>query len=408
MVRMVCRIGTWFILPLAVGTAFGQDQISRIRAQVAERMARIPNYTCLETIDRTWYADESKGSRIIDRLRLEVATIEGREQFAWPGGGRVDSASLQEVLASGITKRGDFSGFLSAIFVSNSATYTLVGEQPAAVRPGIRYDYRMPRASPGWTLVRNAARATVGYHGSFWVEPETLELARLEVEADGIPPELTLSSATQAIDYGLVAVGAGVFLLPQTADMRLVDSQGLESRTVTRFANCRQFVAESTISYSEERSAEQAAVKSDAATALPAGLLLEVGLTTPIERKTAATGDLVAAQVREELKTKGRILVPKGAIVEGRILRLETGGTSDLLLVRFTGLRFGATQVRLRASVVRYRSYVPAWNPPLTDLGSSTWAPFTDPESPMQFRSGFEELPKGFPLTLLTELVPSE
>jgi len=402
MVRVV-----WMVVALAVGAAMGaEDRIARIRTQVADRTARIPNYTCLETIERLWYADDYATGKTIDRLRLEVAAIEGKEEFAWPGGSRFDSQDIQEILGRGVSKTGDFSGFLDHIFTSNAATYTLFGEEPAAIRPSIRYDYRVP-ASDGYLLFHGGARAVIGYHGSFWVDPETLDLLRVEIEGDEIPAALRTASAKLAIDYGPVAVGAGTFLLPQATDVRLIDNHGLASRTITRFSRCRQFLAESTISF-DERPSEQAAAAADPGAELPEGLTLEAELTTPIERKSAAIGDLVEALLRKEVKAKGGIVVPKGAVVEGRIVRLETRGSDppcDLLLLRFTKLRFGARQVRLRASVARYGTgySVPRGSPRSVERARLR----LDPHTPIQFWGGFVELPKGLALSLATEAVPA-
>jgi hypothetical protein len=399
-------LALWAILALAVGRAGGgDDEISRIRARVGERTGRTPNYTCLETVERRWYGDEFATSQVLDRLRFEVAVIEGQEQFSWPGGSRFDSQDLQEVVGHGVSKTGDFSGFLSHIFALDAAAYKRIGELEAAIQPAIRYDYRVP-ASSGYALGRNGVAAVVGFHGSFWVDPETLELSRVEIETEGIPPELHTSSARLAIDYGEVAVGAGSFLLPRATDVRLVSDRGLESRTITRFAQCRQFLAESSISF-EERPVEQVAKESDAGAELPAGVVLEVALTAPIDRKTAAAGDIVAAEVRKEAKVKGGIAVPKGAVVEGRIVRLETRGASiqpyDLLGLRFTKVRSGGGQIRLRAGAIQcgkgYR--VPAGLPREAANGLRG----IDPRGPLSFSGGFVELPKGLLLTLQTVAV---
>jgi hypothetical protein len=397
----------WLILPLLVGAARAADeQISRIRAQVAERTARTPNYTCLETIERRWFADEYPGSQVLDRMRFEVAVIDGQEQFSWPGGSRFDSQELQETLGRGVTKTGDFSGFLSHIFALDAPAYTRVGELTAAIRPAVRYDYRVP-ASSGYSLTRNGAQAVVGYHGSFWVDPATLELVRVEIESDGIPPALHTSSTTLAIDYGLVAVGAGSFLLPLATDVRMVSDRGLQSRTITQFSQCRQFLAESSISF-EDRPLQQASKTSDAAAGLPPGMILEVALTASIDRKTAAAGDVVKAEVRKEVRAKGGIVIPKGAVLEGRILRLETRGDAgqqrDLLAIRFTKVSAGSGQATLRASVTRcgtgYRAA------PGSPRGAADLLRHIDPRGPMSFWGGFVELPKGLALTLATEAVP--
>ncbi len=385
---------------LAVAVAAGQDPISYIRDRVAEVTARTPNYTCLETIQRRSYANRYKDSLIVDRLRLEVAVVEGREQFSWPGGGRLDPQELQEVAGRGVTKNGDFSGFLSCIFASDSASYRLVSEQAPASR-GTRYDYQVLRENSRYTVTANGISARVGFHGSFWVDPETLDLRRVEISADNLPPELQRSSADLAIDYALVAVGTGRFLLPKATEVRVVTDAGLENRTITDFSGCRQFLAESSISF-EERPLEQTKKKDDVADELPAGLSLDADLTSPINRLTASTGDAVEAELRREARTRSGLILPKGAVLEGRIVMLERHGINrpyDLLMLRFAALRIGGRRMRLQASTtagirggagpIGYRT-----------MGRS------DTTGPMVFWGGFMELAKGFGLTLRTEAVP--
>ena len=389
----------WTILTLAVGAAAsGEDQIPGIRARVAETTARIPNYTCLETIERRWYTDEFAEDRVADRVRIEVAVVDGKEQFSWPGGIPLDQRELEEILRRGVSKSGDFSGFLSGVFTSTFATYTLVGEQLGAIRRSVRYDYRVP-AQAGYLLNRDAAVAVVAYHGSFWVDPETLDLMRLEIEGDDIPPKLKMSSAKLAIDYERVAVGAGTFLLPRATDVRMAGTSGLEDRAVARFTGCRQFLAESSLSF-DDRPVAPAPIDNDPGAELPAGLNLDVVLAAPIVRKTAAVGDVVQAELRKEVKTKGGVMVPKGAVVDGRIVTLETHGSAqsaDFLRLRFTRIRFGAKQVRLRATVIKcgagYRAVA----------GLRPWAE----DGLLVSQGGFQELPKGLELALQTQAVPA-
>ena len=58
--------------------------LSHIREKMAGILLRQPNYTCTETVERT---RQSVGnhSRIEDTMRLEVALVDGKEMFAWPG-----------------------------------------------------------------------------------------------------------------------------------------------------------------------------------------------------------------------------------------------------------------------------------------------------------------------------------
>ena len=396
----------WLILSLAAGVAAGSDDpISKIRFKVAERTARIPNYTCLETIERSWYASDVPGSLIRDRMRFEVSVVEGIEQFAWPGGGPLDIYERQIILGRGLTKTGDFAGFLSAIFAPDAATFTPVGEETIGGRRAIRYDYCVPQERSRYTITQNGVSAGVGFHGSFWADPETLDLTRVELDADKIPREFKRRSVKIGIDYGLVAVGTGNFLLPQLTDASTVTDRKMENRTTTRFSQCRQFLAESSISF-EEKSVDQAAKPNEARAALPAGTILEATLATPILRKTAAIGDLVQAEVRKEIRSRNGVVVPQGAIVEGRIVLLEARGSrqpADALAVRFTKVRFGTSEVSLRARLVGcgaeyHGGFVgPRW---------AGGARYVNSQATMLFWGGFQALSPGLALTLETDAVP--
>jgi hypothetical protein len=55
----------------------------------------------------------------------------------------------------------------------------------------------------------------------------------------------------------------------------------------------------------------------------PASLTLTIGLETPLDLETAHVGDLISAKVQSAVKHKGVVIVPKGALVSGRLRRLE-------------------------------------------------------------------------------------
>jgi hypothetical protein len=379
----------------------GGDQLARIRAIVSERMARIPNYTCLETIDRRWHDGQGPDSLVTERVRLEVAAIEGKDQFSWPGGSRFDDRDIQAVAGHGLFQSGEFSVFPRTLFGSASTVFTFVGEQALDTRRAIRYDYRVPRRDASYALTVEGRHAFVGFHGSFWVDPATLDLVRLEAEADEIPASLRVAAAKTVIEYAPVAIGGGEFLLPRSTDSLLAKASGQEERNFTRYSRCREFAAESSISFEDEpaqRGPEQSAT---AIVELPPGTFLETELVTPIVRETSAVGDLVEARVLKNVTIgKGQVVAPQGAVVQGRIVRLETEGPLDTLALRFTTLRAGGNSVKLDASVARcigtYLSAEGKWQ-----RLSQEWRPSSEP-SVMHFRTGFQQLPKGLALRLRT------
>ena len=48
-------------------------------------MAQVPNYTCLETMERSQRWPRAKSFRPLDTVRLEVSNVDGKELLAWPG-----------------------------------------------------------------------------------------------------------------------------------------------------------------------------------------------------------------------------------------------------------------------------------------------------------------------------------
>lgn len=51
---------------------------------MAQTLAVQPNYTCLETVER-WVTPKNAKRTLQDRVRLEVALVDGKEMFSWPG-----------------------------------------------------------------------------------------------------------------------------------------------------------------------------------------------------------------------------------------------------------------------------------------------------------------------------------
>jgi hypothetical protein len=62
---------------------------------------------------------------------------------------------------------------------------------------------------------------------------------------------------------------------------------------------------------------------------VPAGLSLEAGLDRPIDSE-AAIGDAVSATVQREVRRGGTVVIPKGAVLRGRITRLERRVSNNL------------------------------------------------------------------------------
>jgi VWFA-related protein len=308
--------------------------LARIRQHMAGNLAGLPNYTCLETIDRT-VRTRAGEPLFADRLKAEVALIGGKEMFAWPGSSRFEYSSLDEMVTGGASGFGGFAGWTLAVFQSGQPTFSLAGEEALNGRRTLRLGFQVPLLGSGYRLRVAGREATAPYSGSAWIDAESMQVARIQVRAGetGLP----LQSAGQATDYARTRIGESEFLLPAASEMAIVDLEGNEHRNSIRFSGCRQYGAESSISFDAPATAAAAPVAGKEDLRLPAGVELNLRLETPIVFSSSAVGDAVTARLDRTVKAGG-IVMQKGAAVSGRIVRLEQVHRPDRHLV--VGLAF--------------------------------------------------------------------
>jgi hypothetical protein len=225
--------------------------LARIRQKMGQNLTRMPDYTCLETIERSTRPGASRPYRLEDTVRLEVAHVGTKELYSWPGAQKFEERGVAELVGAGMTSSGDFVLHLRAVFADASPTFTYRGEEETHGRRTVRYEYSIPQNLSGYRLRFGGRGAVVGCSGSFWADPETLEVVRLEVRAEDIPPDLPVLSAVTLIDYAKMRVGASEVMLPQRAELLMTDWLGRQSFNRTEFTLCRQYVGESVVIFVE-------------------------------------------------------------------------------------------------------------------------------------------------------------
>ena len=150
-------------------------------------LKRLPDYTCLQTIERTERGQNGK-TKLIDVIRMEVALVDGREFFAWPGSKKFDDTSIADMVKGGAIGNGNFALHAKAVFQSTSPRFQFAGEQVGdGGRTAYKWNFVVPQNLSGYEIGNFVDHAIAGYHGSFWADTTTLDVTRLEVYADDIP-----------------------------------------------------------------------------------------------------------------------------------------------------------------------------------------------------------------------------
>jgi hypothetical protein len=179
---------------LLAATATPQDLLppgilllSRVKRHVADELARLPNISCLETIQREYQPPNGK-VRPLDTVRLEVLTNGKTELYAAPGERKFSGNHPVQYVGSGVIGDGFFGLFLREVLVDGAVSYEYKGEEDLAGRRLARYNWRLPLLHSGHVFHLQEGTGTVGMRGSFWADPQTYDVVRLEMDAEDFPP----------------------------------------------------------------------------------------------------------------------------------------------------------------------------------------------------------------------------
>jgi hypothetical protein len=331
-------------LLLAVATAASTadsdaDQLfNKARAKVLDNTRRMPRYTCVETVSRSQYSPSDNPSdcqslvtmqRLVpargslmehDRLRLDVAVVESGEIFSWAGAGKFETTDVANLTGGGASGSGEFGSFLASVFgnATDAIRFTGLSNNFA------RYEYNVPLAKSTYHFHTNGPEKTVGYRGTFSVDPADGDLHQLIVEADQFTPADGVCRVQHVMNYTREKIGSGDFLLPEVSTMDALYTNGIETLNETRYSDCREYVGESTIHFDDVDAAAGTAASKAALQPLPPKVRLLIGLSKPIRTETAAAGDAVdGVLLRDVTGKKLGAMARVNDRVHGRILRLQ-------------------------------------------------------------------------------------
>lgn len=355
-----------FFAPLLLGAVCaaqtGDPRLAAIIERMADNLRRVPNYTCTQTVDRFKRGEPCRDCEYRDRLRLDVAFAGTHEQFAWPGDSEFADRNIFELIGTGTIVTGDFASFASHVFVMDHPDFTYTGEAVLGGRRAHRYDYRVGADRTTFGAQIGEERGNSAYSGSFWADAETQDVIRLAIEATEFPRRLDMAEVKAAVSYARIPIGRSDFLLPRSTEAEILTRKGILSRNRTEYNACRQYVSESTIRFGEEPSAAPGGMKrepADRPLPLPAGLQLSTYLASAVRLREGAVGDPVTFIVAREV-SEGAVRVPKGALLEGRIVTLVEHlrpAHFTTLGIRTTAIKFNGTRVEFRGSLARVIGY---------------------------------------------------
>lgn len=309
--------------------ALAQDpsaMLEKARDKMLSEIPTRPRYTCVETIDRSYFsrrslfasspscerlsADRKAGRAKLrldatDRLRVAVAITQGTEIYSWTGPTSF-SYSLDQILQFGPIGTGAFAAHLIDIFSNPSVRFQALEDRGE----NLAYSFRVPIEASHLIIKTGTEWRPAGYSGSFTIDPRSLEMRRFTMASDELPPETSLCEVGTTNEYqGEKHLDV---LLPSVSRSHDILRDATETELVTTFSDCRE----------SPQPPSGSAITLDLALSQQT---LELALSTPIDTTTSAAGDIISARLTEPilLPRSPQVLAPAGSTVTGRIVQMQ-------------------------------------------------------------------------------------
>jgi hypothetical protein len=348
------------------------DVLAALRDRVLANGRVIPNHTCVETVERSRYthtgapvsscdailagrAKTGAAARLrlasTDRLRLDVALSSEREIYSWAGANKFAEGDIDEIVHQGAMGTGPFAAFLLSVFVGRQPRFVFQGEGDLDGHTVYEYSFHVSKDESRFRFKAHQNWIIAGYSGTLYVDPKTSDLARLIIRSEELPPETDTCEVDTTLDYGKVQLSGGVYFLASASTQRFIGRGGDEAENQYSFSACRDFRAQSNVDFGRGASdgssaADRAADPPD----WPSGLPVTIELTSPIDSASAAAGDRIQGRLLGPIRdARGNTLAPEGAVVTGRLMRVEVRHTSAQVTVvlRWETLDLGGREIPL-------------------------------------------------------------
>ena len=215
---------------------------------------------------------------------------------------------------------------LNDIFTSGGARFEYQGEKSVGGTSVYQYRFQVPLKASHYQVQVKQNWREIAYEGEFGIDPHSFDLRHLLVRTKEMPPDSGACETATSVDYARVRIGAGDFLLPQKSKLHIVMTDTYESDTTTEYIGCREYHSDATIHFDDAApAANRHKAEAAAPQTLPPGLPLVLALAAPIDTETAAAGDVVLEKLRRAVRAPGSkdVLIPSGATVRGRIIRMR-------------------------------------------------------------------------------------
>src|SRR6058998_3536704 len=145
----------------------------RIQAQATANLARMPDYVCVQTVERSHRPTVKENFKLLDTLRLQVALIGNKEHYAWLDARKFEDRELRDMVGRGAIGTGNFALHAKHVFEPKVAEFKAPREVTHHGRRALRYEYEVPWDNSSYRIRNPPHEEVVPFRGSFLVDAET-------------------------------------------------------------------------------------------------------------------------------------------------------------------------------------------------------------------------------------------
>lgn len=226
----------------------GQDPlIAKAREVSAGYSSTLPNFIARQFTTR--YERQPRGDfQVQDQVECEVIVENGIEQYRnFKRGGRSLKAAPND---QGAWSSGEFRTLQSMVLDNSGATFFNRAKDTLLNRPAIRFQFSVPREASQWRVQAVSQVYLPAYSGTLWLDAETSNVLRIEIESRGIPDGFPVAKAETTIEYDFIALGGRKYLLPNAAALLTCEAGSkICSKNEIQFRHYKSFGADSKITF---------------------------------------------------------------------------------------------------------------------------------------------------------------
>jgi len=229
----------------------------------------LPNFICLQVTQR--YVDRSGGDHFVatDKIAERLSYFEHKEDYKVISVNDTPVTNRKHEQLGGATSSGEFGTMLREIFDPASHT-EFQWQRWGKLRDHIMhvYSFRVRLENSQYRITAEDVKrtVTVGYHGLIYADRDSRSVMRITMEADDIPADFPIRSASETLDYDSIAISGEKFILPLKVEMQMRDGKSaMKNEAAFRLYN--KFGADTSITFD----ASDAAVPEPKADGTPAG-----------------------------------------------------------------------------------------------------------------------------------------